>query len=99
MRSRLARTLVGLVAFFAPTDVAITAALIGRTSIDGPWSGGLLAAGALSLLVAGIVPARLFLRSGLPPNTRIGLAIVALALVFAQGLSILYVVLMRGTTV
>lgn len=99
MRSPFLRTVAGILAFFAPAYVA----LVQMMSTDpvagdgGPGIGvGLL--GALSVLVAGLVPSLLFLRSGLPPNTRVGLAIVALALLAGECLSILYIVVMSGTT-
>ena len=99
MRSRLLRILVGLLAFFAPSYVALYA-LTRDGSAD--ESGGIRAVlwglGLVSVIVAGLVPSLLFVRSGLPPNTRIGLAIVAGALLVGECLSILYIIVMRGTT-
>jgi len=99
MRHRFVRLLVGVLAFFAPTAVALLAPRLDRSVGDGDgYAWFVPIAGIVSVLVGAAVPALLLLKSGLPPNTRVGTAIVVIALLVAECLSITYIVLMNGTT-
>ena len=99
MRSRSARALLGFVAFFAPTYLAVLASSVaGSPLAESGWYTPALALAAVFSLAIGCLPALLLLRSGLPPNTRLGLAIVAGTLLIAECLSIAYIVAMSGTT-
>lgn len=93
MRSRLARTLLGVVAFFAPAYVAVAGMTGELESTVALWFGG-----TVSVLIGAVVPAALFLKSQLPPNTRMGMAIVAVTLVLAECLSIAYINWVSGLT-
>lgn len=93
MGSRAVRIVLGLVSFFAPAYVA-AAAMLGELE-----SGALLwLAGLTSVVVGAVIPAGLFIRSQLPPNTRIGLAIVVATLLVAECLSIAYINWVSGLT-
>lgn len=99
MRSRTARTLLGLVAFFAPTYLALSvSSLAGSPLTESGWYTPAIAVAALLSVAVACLPALLLLRSGLPPNTRLGLAIVAGTLLLAECLSIAYIVAMSGST-
>lgn len=88
-----------MVAFFAPTALALYAIPLDRAAAaDTDGATLLVLAGIVSVLIGATVPAALLLKSGLPPNTRVGLAIVAVAMLISQCVSITYVVVMRGTT-
>ncbi len=93
MRSRFARTLLGVGSFFAPAYVAVAGMTGEIESTVILWLGG-----TLGVLVGAVVPAALFLKSQLPPNTRMGMAIVAVTLVVAECLSIAYINWVSGLT-